>query len=74
MKLAKPGVLTRKLRLHYSTKCKRRSSIESTEGDAVSATKELGAIKSPDDKVETASARDTREDSAESMQHRRVIS
>jgi hypothetical protein len=32
----------------------RGDSIESTEGDATSATKELGAIKSPNEKVETA--------------------
>jgi cell wall assembly regulator SMI1 len=39
---------------------------ESTEGDVTSATKELGAIKTPDDQRETAPARDTRKDSTES--------
>ena len=32
----------------------RGDSVDSTEGDATSATKELGAIKSPNEKVETA--------------------
>jgi hypothetical protein len=39
---------------------------ESTEGNATSATKELGAIETPDDQRETAPARDTRKDSTES--------
>jgi hypothetical protein len=47
-------------------KRKRRFSIE---GDATSATKELGAIKSPNEKVETALARDAREDSVKSTEN-----
>jgi glutaredoxin 2 len=41
----------------------RGDSVESTDGDAMSAAEELGAIKSSDEKVETALARDAREDS-----------
>ena len=36
------------------------------EGDATSATKKLDESKTPDEQHETAPARDTREDSAES--------
>ena len=38
----------------------RGDPVESTEGNAMSATKELGATKSPDEKVETVLARDAR--------------
>ena len=61
-KLVKPRLLTIRLRNA------RGDSVESTEGDATSATEELGAIKSPDKKVETAPARDAREDSVESTE------
>jgi hypothetical protein len=42
--------------------------VESMEGDATSATKELGVIKIPAEQRETAPARDTREDSTESTE------
>jgi hypothetical protein len=59
-KSVKPRLLTITLRNA------RGGPVESTEGDVMSATKELGAIKNPDEQCETAPARDTREDSAES--------
>ena len=41
----------------------REDSVESTEGDATSATKKLGESKTPDEQRENAPARDAREDS-----------
>jgi hypothetical protein len=45
----------------------REDSVESTEGDATSDTKQLGESKTPDEQRDTAPARDAREDSFESM-------